>query len=40
MTLEELSYSTFYEMEDYSQLVIDLVQDTENLFTYKDDLSL
>ena len=39
MTLEELSYSTFYEMENYSQLVIDLVQETEDLFTYKDDLS-
>lgn len=38
-TLEELSYSTFYQMEDYSQLVIDLVQDTEDLFTYKDDSS-
>lgn len=39
MTLEELSYSTFYEMENYSQLVIDSVQETEDLFTYKDDLS-
>ena len=39
MTLEELSYSTFYEMENYSQLVIDLVQETEDLFTYKEDLS-
>lgn len=36
-TLEELSYSTFYEMENYSQLVIDLVQETEDLFTYIED---
>lgn len=38
-TLEELSCSTFYEMENYSQLVIDLVQDTEDLVSFNSDLS-
>lgn len=36
-TLEELSYSTFYEIDGYSQLIIDLVEETEDLFTYKED---
>lgn len=35
-TLEELSYSTFYQMENYSQLVIDLVEEVEDLFNYKE----
>lgn len=36
-TLEELSHDTFYKMENYSQLVIDLVQETEDLYTYESD---
>jgi hypothetical protein len=36
-TLEELSHNTFYKMENYSQLVIDLVQETEDLYTYESD---
>lgn len=31
-TIKELSHITFYEMNNYSQLVIDLVQETEDLF--------
>lgn len=38
-TLEELSYSTFYEMEKYSQLVIDLVEEVEDLVSFNSDLS-
>lgn len=30
-TLEELSHSSFYSMEKYSQLVIDLISDVEDL---------
>jgi hypothetical protein len=33
-TLEELSITTFYKMDKYSQLVIDLVEEVEDLFTY------
>jgi hypothetical protein len=36
-TLEELSHDTFYKMQNYSQLVIDLVQETEDLYTYESD---
>jgi hypothetical protein len=36
-TLEELSHDTFYKMQKYSQLVIDLVEETEDLYTYKSD---
>lgn len=39
MTLEELSYSTFYEMEDYSQLVIDLVEEVKDLVSFNSDSS-
>jgi hypothetical protein len=31
-TIEELSKDTFYKMQNYSQLVIDLVSDVEDLF--------
>ena len=31
-TLEELSHDTFYKMENYSQLVIDFVDEVEELF--------
>lgn len=37
-TLKELSHDTFYKMENYSQLVIDLVQEVEELYTYKEDI--
>jgi hypothetical protein len=33
-TLEELSIATFYKMDKYSQLVIDLVEEAEDLYTY------
>ena len=36
MTVEELSHDTFYKMENYSQIVIDLVSDFEDLYTYKE----
>lgn len=36
MTLEELSHDTFYNMENYSQLVIDLVDEVEELYTYEE----
>lgn len=39
-TLEQLSNDTFYNMHNYSQLIIDLVSDVEDLYTYeksKDD---
>ena len=36
-TLEELSHDTFYKMQNYSQLVIDLVQETEDLYAYESD---
>ncbi len=39
MTLEELSYSTFYEMENYSQLLIDLVEEVEDLVSFNSDLA-
>jgi hypothetical protein len=36
MNLEELSHDTFYRMENYSQIVIDLVSDAEDLYTYEE----
>lgn len=36
MTLDQLSHNTFYKMENYSQLIIDLVEETEDLITYDD----
>ena len=39
MTLEELSHDTFYNMENYSQLVIDLVYEVEGLYTYEEELN-
>jgi hypothetical protein len=33
-TLEELSHNIFYKMGDYSQLVIDLVEELEDAKTY------
>lgn len=36
MTLEELSHDTFYNRENYSQLVIDLVDEVEELYTYEE----
>lgn len=33
-TLEELSHDTFYNMQNYSQITIDLVDDVEELYTY------
>lgn len=35
-TLEELSHNTFYKMGDYSQLVIDLVEEVEDAITYDE----
>jgi len=38
--LEQLSHDTYYNMEKYSQLTLDLVSDAEDLYTYqkgKDD---
>lgn len=35
-TLEELSHHTFYKMENYSQLVIDLVEEVEETATYRE----
>lgn len=37
-TLKELSHNTFYKMENYSQLVIDIVQEVEELYTYEEDM--
>lgn len=37
-TLKELSHDTFYKMENYSQLVIDLVEEVEELYTYEEDM--
>ena len=37
-TLKELSHDTFYKMENYSQLVIDLVQEVEELYIYEEDI--
>lgn len=40
MKLDELSFETYYNIQNYSQLVIDLVSDAEDLYTYeksKDD---
>ena len=39
MTLEELSYSTSYEMENYSQLLIDLVEEVEDLVSFNSALA-
>jgi hypothetical protein len=35
-TLEELSHNTFYKMGNYSQLVIDLVEEVEDAITYDE----
>lgn len=35
-TLKELSHDTFYKMGNYSQIVIDLVSDAEDLYTYEE----
>lgn len=35
-TLKELSHDTFYKMGNYSQLVIDLVQEVEELYIYEE----
>jgi len=34
--LEELSHNIFYKMGDYSQLVIDLVEEVEDAITYDE----
>lgn len=31
-TLEEISHNAFYKMQDYHQLTIDLIEETEDLF--------
>lgn len=36
-TIKELSHDTFYKMENYSQLVIDLVDEVEELFNEEED---
>lgn len=36
--IRELSNKTFYQMANYSQLTIDLVQKAEQLFTIKDEV--
>jgi hypothetical protein len=33
-TLKELSHDTFYNMQNYNQITIDLVSDAEDLYTY------
>lgn len=38
MTLEQLSHNTFYKMERYSQLTIDLVDETEQLINYEAEI--
>jgi hypothetical protein len=38
-TLKELSHDTFYKMENYSQLIIDLVEEVEELYTYEADIT-
>lgn len=38
-TLRELSVETFYKMHHYSQLTIDLVQGTEDLFLQENTIS-
>lgn len=32
-TLEELSHDSFYNMQNYSQLAIDLIQEVEDLYS-------
>jgi hypothetical protein len=35
--LKQISNDSFYKMEDYHQITIDLIQDTEDLFMYADE---
>jgi len=35
-TLKELSHDSFYNMENYSQIVIDLIQEVEQAFREED----
>lgn len=34
-TLEQLSHDAFYDMHNYSQLTIDLIQEAEDLYLYE-----
>ena len=34
-TLEQLSQDSFYNMQNYSQLTIDLIQEAEDLYLYE-----
>ena len=34
-TLEQLSHDSFYDMHNYSQLTIDLIQEAEDLYLYE-----
>lgn len=38
-TIKDLSDSVFYNMQNYSQMIIDLVQEAERLFTYDESTS-
>ena len=34
-TIEQLSHDAFYDMHNYSQLTIDLIQEAEDLYLYE-----
>lgn len=36
-TIEEISHDSYYNMQNYHQITIDLIEETENLLNLSDD---